>query len=91
MKTLAFVLLISGFSNSVLAQSQDIFVLPIHVQTSVYSTSSDPETDSDEMHTMSVCCPVGNAPSCGWGNFPIGSDCYCKTNGQIFPGTVCSN
>ncbi|WP_413558027.1 hypothetical protein [Bdellovibrio sp. HCB209] len=79
MKAFTFALFISGmiFSN---------------IQNPKFFTSSDPEIDGDEMHTMSVCCPVGNAPSCAWpGNFPEGSDCYCRSNGQIFPGTVCSN
>jgi hypothetical protein len=47
------------------------------------------EEQSKDVHILSVCCPVDGAPACGWGNFPIGSECYCSDNGKVHPGTVC--
>ncbi|WP_413582188.1 hypothetical protein [Bdellovibrio sp. HCB288] len=85
MKTLIFALL-SGmiFSSATLASplSNDIwssFAKPTQI-----STTQKP----DDVQIMGVCCPV-SGPACGWGDFPIGSECYCKHGNKVYPGTVC--
>ncbi|WP_168196670.1 hypothetical protein [Bdellovibrio sp. ZAP7] len=91
MKAFCLVLIIGLiFSKSIHASTQGTLRFPLQNQTPLYSSSAlDPEIDSDDVYAMSVCCPVRPAPSCGWGDFPIGSECYCSYAGQIYPGTVC--
>jgi hypothetical protein len=91
MKTFCLVLITGwGFSNSAFASTLETVRFPLQTQTTLSSSSAvDPEIDNGDVHVMGVCCPVGPAPACGWGDFPIGSECYCSHAGQIYPGTVC--
>ncbi|WP_413584878.1 hypothetical protein [Bdellovibrio sp. HCB274] len=98
MKALIFAI-ISGmtFSMAAMAAPTNVDILsalssPSNAST-IYSSQSvegfETVSSSDDMQIMGVCCPVGGAPACGWGDFPVGSDCYCKHGNKVYPGTVC--
>ncbi|WP_413575305.1 hypothetical protein ACLVWU_13435 [Bdellovibrio sp. HCB290] len=96
MKALIFAI-ISGmtFSMAAMASPTNVDVLSTLTSpsqtTAIYSSQSVEgfETvNSGDVQIMGVCCPVAG-PACGWGDFPVGSECYCKHGNKVYPGTVC--